>query len=114
MKTVYGLAFVLVLSLVNTAVANEYSYADREVRKSDSFSDRFRDAVLPGFKKFSDPYGRTYLAPQDATDDSGFGSSNSFEAAFTNGRLRHYVGNENTSFAADPTTPTGNVFDFRF
>lgn len=114
MKTVYGLLVLFALSLVSTAVANEYQYVDREAPKKESFGDRFRKAVLPGFNKSSDTYGRTNLAPQDEKYERGFNSSNSFKAAFTDGRSRDYVGDEDTSFAVDPTTPTGNVFNFRF
>ena len=114
MKTGYGFLVVFVLSLVTTAVASDYQYVDREVTRSETFGDRFRAAVLPGFNKSRDTYGRTNLAPQEEKYERGFDSSNSFQAAFTDGRSRQYVDNADTSFAVDPATPTGNVFDFRF
>ena len=116
MKTCVSLAFVLALSLVTTAAASEHDYVDSEVRKSESFSERFRQAILPGFHQSSKSHDRANLAQHNSTapDLDRFSSANSFEASFTDGTNRRYVGNEDSSFAADPTSPTGNVFDFRF
>ena len=114
MKLFYAFMVVLALSLVSTVSASDFRYVDREVRKTDSLGERFWQAVFPGFKESDDTYNAAALAPQDKPYDSAFESSNSFQSTFTDGRSRRYVNNEDSSFAVDPTTPRGNVFNFKF
>ena len=108
MKIMVTLTAVIMVSLNPMVASADYNpYTDSSKAEPKSFWNRVNDAVLPGLQRPSkNSYGNTYAPTSDNTS--------SFYGTFSDGDSRLYSTESYSPFKADPHTPSGNLFNFRF